>query len=323
MALKLITPPALQSGIYKITCIATGKVYIGSSVNVKKRRQQHMEGLNNGKHHSQLLQRAWNKYGKENFKFTVIVYVPEELLIEQEQHYIDLYHAADRNYGYNISPAAGTVRGIKRPNANWGRILSEETKQKIAKSLTGFKHSPEAKKNMSESNKGKKKKPMSKEQKRKLSEIKRGRHPNITPEFRVKLSEKMKGNKFRLGACTSEETKEKLRIAMLGKKNALGAVRTDEEKAKMSEFRKGKPLKVEHRAKISNALTGKKKTPEHCLKLALSQAKLTQENIKIAIEWRKQGMLVSEICKKLGCSRQTFYDAINGKKLAYRREVVQ
>lgn len=60
------------SCIYCIKNILNNKVYIGSSVNFNKRKNLHLHYLKNNKHHSNHLQKAWNKYGKENFVFEII-----------------------------------------------------------------------------------------------------------------------------------------------------------------------------------------------------------------------------------------------------------
>lgn len=62
-----------QSGIYQILCKPTGKVYIGSAVWIAKRKRHHREALLAGKHHSQYLQKAWDKYGPEAFEFSINV----------------------------------------------------------------------------------------------------------------------------------------------------------------------------------------------------------------------------------------------------------
>lgn len=99
-------------GIYKIENIIDGKIYIGSSKNIELRWHQHKYCLYKNKHHSILLQRAWNKYGKENFEFSVVEECSEEDLLIREQYYLDLYKSYDRNIGYNISITAngGTVQ---------------------------------------------------------------------------------------------------------------------------------------------------------------------------------------------------------------------
>lgn len=77
-------------GIYEITNKDTGKRYIGSSKQIEKRWEQHLQALEKGEHHSILLQRAWNKYGKECFEFTVKEECKEEELLVKEQKYLNL-----------------------------------------------------------------------------------------------------------------------------------------------------------------------------------------------------------------------------------------
>lgn len=59
-------------GIYKIVNTFNNKVYIGSSVDIESRHQEHKRDLRNGKHHNYLLQRDWDKYGEESFEFVTI-----------------------------------------------------------------------------------------------------------------------------------------------------------------------------------------------------------------------------------------------------------
>ena len=79
----------MNSGIYKIVNLQTGKYYVGSTKDFKKRKQTHFSGLKNNYHPNKHLQNAYNKYGIDNFKFEVVEYVQEELLLDIEQSYID------------------------------------------------------------------------------------------------------------------------------------------------------------------------------------------------------------------------------------------
>lgn len=79
----------MNSGIYKIVNLQTGKYYVGSTKDFKKRKQTHFSGLKNNYHPNKHLQNAYNKYGIDNFKFEIIEYVQEELLLDIEQTYID------------------------------------------------------------------------------------------------------------------------------------------------------------------------------------------------------------------------------------------
>src|SRR5258707_13712753 len=60
------------SGIYKITCTANKRIYIGSAVNLRQRRSEHFSGLQHSTHHNPILQNAWNKYGPDAFTFEVL-----------------------------------------------------------------------------------------------------------------------------------------------------------------------------------------------------------------------------------------------------------
>lgn len=56
--------------IYRITCIPTGKCYVGITKNYKQRTKKHIVELNNGTHHSPKLLNAWRYYGEQNFEWT-------------------------------------------------------------------------------------------------------------------------------------------------------------------------------------------------------------------------------------------------------------
>lgn len=92
-----------MQGVYKIENIHTGKMYVGSSVNIEKRWKEHMRMLESGTHHSTKLQRAWNKANdKSIFQFTTIEEVVNECdLFLREQYWIDYYDAYQN--GYNCS----------------------------------------------------------------------------------------------------------------------------------------------------------------------------------------------------------------------------
>lgn len=65
----------IKTFIYKIINLKNGKIYIGSTSNLKKRFHNHIWSLSNNKHVNTYLQHSWNKYGQENFEFEVIDYI--------------------------------------------------------------------------------------------------------------------------------------------------------------------------------------------------------------------------------------------------------
>jgi len=92
------------SGIYRITNLTNGKIYIGSSIDIYKRWKQHISKLNNNNHHNIHLQRSWNIHKEESFIFDILEISND--LINQEQYWIDSTDCCDINIGYNISRTA-------------------------------------------------------------------------------------------------------------------------------------------------------------------------------------------------------------------------
>lgn len=89
-----------SSGIYKITRIKTGEVYVGQAVNVSTRWAEHVKtALGVGTLASSQLHRTMAADGCENFTFEVLEETPKEKLRERESYYIDFYDS--KNYGLN------------------------------------------------------------------------------------------------------------------------------------------------------------------------------------------------------------------------------
>ena len=117
------------SGIYSITHIPTGKVYIGSAVNIGKRWLNHLNDLRKGIHHSKHLQHAWNRYGEGSFLFSMLELVPDiDSLVKVEQDWLDVYQSYDDRCGYNLCEIAGNRLGQRH---------SEYTKAVISEKLLG------------------------------------------------------------------------------------------------------------------------------------------------------------------------------------------
>lgn len=115
------------SGIYCIENIINGKKYIGSSINIHKRKNSHFYGLKRNKHKNCKLQNSYNLHGKEAFIFYLLLEVDDKkILIEKEQYFINEIKPA-----YNINLIANSSLGVKR---------SEETKQKVREANLGLKH---------------------------------------------------------------------------------------------------------------------------------------------------------------------------------------
>lgn len=99
-----------NSGIYSVTNKVNGHKYIGQSKNIYQRINSHKSLLRNGRHvykngEPSLLQRAWNKYGEDNFEFKVVQFCSPSKLNECEKYWINFYNTNRTNggNGYNLN----------------------------------------------------------------------------------------------------------------------------------------------------------------------------------------------------------------------------
>lgn len=92
-----------MQGIYSITNSINGKRYIGQSNDILKRWRNHISKLNNGKHKNSHLQRAWLKYGKDNFVFEILEEYNNDVIDDREIYYIKHFNSMANNMGYNIT----------------------------------------------------------------------------------------------------------------------------------------------------------------------------------------------------------------------------
>ncbi len=100
--------PPRSSGVYQIRSIPTGKIYIGSAVDLWARWNQHRHRLRRGTHQNVHLQNAWSKYGETSFEFSVLEYVEASELLRCEQAWMDRTRCTDPKVGFNIYDVAGS-----------------------------------------------------------------------------------------------------------------------------------------------------------------------------------------------------------------------
>lgn len=99
------------SGVYKITCLKNGKIYIGSSRNISSRISGHKYTLKHNTHHNYYLQADYNLYGLDNFKFEVLEVCGEtDDYLVLEQKYLDMLKPFFKlDNGYNINEKSSGV----------------------------------------------------------------------------------------------------------------------------------------------------------------------------------------------------------------------
>ena len=77
-------------GIYSITNTLNNKRYIGYSIDIQRRWATHKRDLKNNKHENDHLQKAYNKYGEDAFKFEIIEECTKEnTLLLQKRTFIN------------------------------------------------------------------------------------------------------------------------------------------------------------------------------------------------------------------------------------------
>lgn len=83
-------------GIYKITNLINGKSYIGQSVHIERRWEEHCHESSDS-----VISHAIRKYGRKNFDFSVLEEADREQLNELEEKYIQQFNSVVPN-GYNV-----------------------------------------------------------------------------------------------------------------------------------------------------------------------------------------------------------------------------
>lgn len=135
----------MNQGIYKIINVVNNKFYVGSAVNLRKRKTRHFSELRTGKHKNRHLLAAWNKYGEQAFVFVVIEEVEDRaLLLDAENRWLKEHVGKD--YCYNIgtdatAPALG-MSGELSPT--WGYKHTEVAREQIGVHSRGRAHTPES-----------------------------------------------------------------------------------------------------------------------------------------------------------------------------------
>lgn len=95
--------PLPPSGIYKITNLKNGKVYIGQSQNIYFRRKQHFTALRAHRHENTQMQKDWNTDSR-GFRWDVVEFCSLDKLNEREEFWINYYNSIDNGYNQGWVP---------------------------------------------------------------------------------------------------------------------------------------------------------------------------------------------------------------------------
>jgi group I intron endonuclease len=139
--------------VYKVTNQINGKIYIGQTQDFVVRKRSYKF---RAKKPQNLIERALQKYGIENFLFEIIdIAQTFSELDDKEIYWIKFYKSQDKTVGYNIAQGGKVNRGFKKTpeqNLHNSRKLKEGYKSgRIVPSGLGRNPSPESRKKMSDS----------------------------------------------------------------------------------------------------------------------------------------------------------------------------
>ena len=167
--------------IYAITNTRNGNRYIGSTIHPEKRWGTHRRLLRSGKHHSFVLQAAWDKHTEEVFSFSILAVCPAHLRTFYEERLMPLA-------AYNIM------------RTRLQRVFSAA---KISAALTGVPKTVAHRKAISEGKSG-----MKMDAKFKTTARQRQLGVPITPEAKAKISRRIKAARAAEAALTIDKVKK-------------------------------------------------------------------------------------------------------------------
>ncbi len=219
-------------GVYMIEHVATGRRYIGKSVDVEHRIAVHFTP---GQHERSTshIHKAIGKYGRDAFRVVVLEHCDDdETARAREVVWIRALETKTPN-GFNLTDGGDGTSGF-RP--------SDETRAKLSAARRGSKRSAETR--------------------AKMSAAQRGR-PRHSDETKAKIAASKLGNTYSVGRKLSEETRAKISAGNTGKEISADV------RARMSARLKGKvparnlrEVSPEIREKIAAAGRGRKHSAE-------------------------------------------------------------
>ena len=202
--------------IYMYINVINNRKYVGQAKDFNRRHKQHIRKSSN----KTLIDKAFNKYGEENFKIIILKenLCSQCLLNLYEYYYIEKYNCLSKeNYniasgGHNGNPFEGKTEDEmeiikqKMRELNIGKTLSNETKAKIGNASMGRKHTEESKRKISESQKGK---IFSDESRQKMSEKRKGKHKGKDNYNAKKVYQyNLDGNLIKIWDCAKQASEE-------------------------------------------------------------------------------------------------------------------
>lgn len=120
------------TGVYKLTNITNGKIYIGKSLDIAGRMRFHIRDSKRvkDKRGQNPLYDAMRENGHENFKLEILEICEPQLLDSRERYYIEHYDATNSEVGYNLTKYAYPFKDPRiKSEAHSPKIMKEHGKR--------------------------------------------------------------------------------------------------------------------------------------------------------------------------------------------------
>lgn len=292
-----------RSGIYQIVNKVNGKRYVGSAVCIRKRWHAHRCGFRLSKHPNRYLMSSWQKYGEEAFTFEILEHCSLDELLVREQWWID-----STSPEYNLSPTAGSCRGVKHTEEVRRRVSERNKGNKYA---LGRKISEYVKSRVAEANRLRKGVKQSADHAEKRAAGHRGMKRSA--ETRRRISEAMTGKKR---GPRSAEYREKISASMRGR------VLSDEHMAALQAGRAKRVYTPEQRAVLAdhmrksyeNGTRSREKPEEQRSKAGRLYAKLSDAQVRKIRSLRAEGLTCKALAQQFGSNAGTICEICTGKR---------
>jgi group I intron endonuclease len=110
-------------GIYSIKNKITNEQYIGSSINLQRRKIEHFSSLRQNTHPNAKLQAAFSTYGESNFEYSILEICSKEELESIEEGLIKKYNTYYKGYNNTDKVISGSsMQQLEVRQKHWGEL---------------------------------------------------------------------------------------------------------------------------------------------------------------------------------------------------------
>lgn len=123
-------------GIYLITNNVNQKKYVGQSNNIERRTKEHLRSAQPDKYSKKNerdsktpIHLAMQKYGIQNFSFSILEECSVEQLNEREKYWIKYFQSNNKEKGYNLTSGGQETIGVSGENHSQAKLTQKEVDQ--------------------------------------------------------------------------------------------------------------------------------------------------------------------------------------------------